>query len=128
MLIKLSREHHAALVLARRSKKSLPGSEALVQLMADFPARWQNDLVPHFAEEERTLLPRMLADGANPLVDRFKEDHARLRALAERIIAGGSDALAEFGKILSNHVNFEEHEFFPYYEQLVEGPQNPTQI
>lgn len=124
-LIKLSREHHAALVLARRAKKSAPGSDALVQLMTDFPARWNNGLVPHFAEEERTLLPRILADGANPLAERLKKDHDRLRALAACIIAGGADALAEFGQLLSNHVHFEEHELFPYYERLVDKHQEP---
>ena len=118
-LIKLSREHHSALVLARRAKKSIPGSTALAQLMADFPARWNNELTPHFAEEERTLLPRILAEGPNRLADRLTQDHARLRALSASIVVGESGALAEFGKLLSDHVHFEEHELFPYYEQLI---------
>jgi hemerythrin-like domain-containing protein len=125
-LIKLSREHHAALVLARRAKKSAPGSDAVVQLMADFQARWNEGLVPHFAEEEATLLPRIVAAGANPFAERLRADHDRLRELAAHIIAGRADVLTEFGNLLSNHVHFEEHELFPFYEALV-GEYQETQ-
>ncbi len=125
-LIKFSREHHAALVLARRAKRGVPGSGAAVQAMADFPQRWNDGLVPHFAEEERVLLPRILAAGADSLAQRFKEDHARLRELAAHIIAGGTESLPEFGALLADHVHFEEHEFFPYYERLIGESQDPT--
>ncbi|MBI5428078.1 MAG: hemerythrin domain-containing protein [Nitrospinae bacterium] len=94
--------------------------------MADFPKRWNDGLAPHFAEEERALLPRTLAEGGNSLAERLKEDHARLRELAARIIAGGAEALTEFGTLLSNHVHFEERELFPFYERLVDERQDPT--
>ncbi len=121
MLIKLSREHHAALVLARRAQTKLQNNDVTTKLMADFPSRWNNDLVPHFAEEERTLVPRLQAEGPSPLAERLLEDHGRLRLLSARIIAGESSVLPEFGKLLSGHVRFEERELFPYYEQLVDA-------
>lgn len=122
-LIQLSREHHTALVLAKRARTNLPGSETTMRLMADFPARWNEELEPHFTKEERDMLPRLQSEGAGALADRLVEDHARLRALSARIIGGDPAALPEFGRLLADHVRFEERELFPRYEQLIGGHQ-----
>lgn len=120
-LIKLSREHHAALVLARRAQTKAQNIDVITKLMADFPSRWNNELVPHFAEEECMLVPRLQAEGSSPLAERLLQDHDRLRLLSARIVSGESSVLPEFGKLLSGHVRFEERELFPYYEQLVDA-------
>ncbi len=118
-LIQLSREHHTALVLAKRAQTNALDSGTLMQLMADFPARWNEELEPHFTEEEQVLLPRLLSEGADALAGRLAEDHAGLRALSARIIGGDATALPEFGRLLADHVRFEERELFPHYEQLI---------
>lgn len=118
-LIQLSREHHTALALAKRAQTNALESTTLMQLMADFPARWNGELEPHFTEEEQVLLPRLLSGGADALAGRLVEDHAGLRALSARIIGGDAAALPEFGLLLADHVRFEERELFPHYEQLL---------
>lgn len=117
ILIRFSREHHTALVLAKRAQA--PGNDAATQFMADFPARWNEALEPHFVEEEREILPRLRSAGDDALAERLVADHARLRALSVRILGGEAAALPEFGKLLADHVRFEERELFPHYERLM---------
>ena len=108
-LIPLSREHHAPLRLGRR----LIAGGAQDELRAMLPA-----LQAHFAEEERTLLPRLRAGGERALAQRLLDEHRALSALFARALQGECEA--ETGKALIAHVRFEERELFPVVEALLE--------
>lgn len=101
-LRKLSSEHHNALVLARKLRR---GQEV------DLPAAFAAELAPHFAIEEKVLLPALRQAGREDLASRTLCDHDAMRA-----------ALAEperFADLLEAHVRFEERELFPVCEELI---------
>ncbi|WP_323002139.1 hemerythrin domain-containing protein [Denitromonas sp.] len=104
-LVPLSREHHAALRLARALIAGT-GVAMLVQMRAELQA--------HFDEEERDLLPVLRAAGEPALVDRLLREHAQLNALFDAAAAG--QHCAEAGEALIAHVRFEEREMFPAVE------------
>jgi hemerythrin-like domain-containing protein len=105
----LSRDHHHALVLARRAK--LADASTAAPIWEDVDARLRTELEPHFQIEERLLAPALSAIGEGVLVQRLLDDHAALRALvASR--QRGVEELVRFGRRLEEHVRFEEHELF----------------
>ncbi len=114
-LTTLSREHHAALVWAKRAKAS-SGHETSV-LMAQLATFFDHELEPHFQAEENGLLAALEQQGEHALVERTLAEHRALRVGIERIKAGDSDAVSPFGVALAAHVRFEERELFPAAEE-----------
>ena len=113
-LADLSREHHTALVWAKRAQASdLRDPQAL---MASLVGVFAAEIEPHFRREEDKLLEALAQVGLHALVERTLADHAELRAAIERIRAGDTQALAAFGATLAAHVRFEERELFPAAE------------
>ncbi len=76
-----------------------------------------HELEPHFQNEEMNFLPRLANGGQDALIRRTLKDHEQLRALALTAQQGDQHALQNFGKLLAEHVRFEERELFPALEQ-----------
>jgi hemerythrin-like domain-containing protein len=115
----LSREHHTALVLARRigacvDDADVPAQTAMCALVV---AGFASGMAPHFRVEETTLVP-MLRGRHDDAAARILADHATLRALAARIARADLEALRPFGALLAKHVRFEERSLFPLLETL----------
>lgn len=118
-LAPLSREHHAALVLAKRlaaAQRAPALREGLAVAVTDTFAR---ELDPHFRTEEAALLPLLMKAGEAELVARTLREHDELRELVRRIGAGDVDALWPFGAKLDAHVRFEERKLFPVAEAVL---------
>ena len=118
-LAPLSREHHAALVLAKRvaaAQRVAAPREELSVVVTDTFAR---ELDPHFRTEEAALLPLLMEAGETELVARTLREHDELRELVRRIGAGDVDALWPFGAKLDAHVRFEERKLFPVAEAVL---------
>jgi len=113
-----SQEHHAALVLARRIANA-GDEDARAALLASVPTTFDRELEPHFRAEEAVLLPRLEAAGQIDLVRRTAQDHLLLRELAARIASGDRAALQPFGRLLKEHVRFEERELFAAAESVL---------
>lgn len=111
-LQRLSREHHAALVLAKRAQRL--GSDP-----AEIAQAFAVELEPHFLAEESGLLLAMEAAGQAALTERTVADHQKLRELAHRIAAGDAPSLPRFGHLLEAHIRFEERELFPCAESIL---------
>ena len=119
-LTPLSREHHEALVLARRAATADPaGTEAAAQ-REHLLQRWRVQFEPHFAEEEQALLPALVAAGETEAAARAAAEHAWLRGLVERVRQGDPQALPEWGAAMQAHVRFEERELFPLAERVLD--------
>ena len=117
----LSREHHHALVLARRAVQaaSRGSDQDVIATWSHIRTAFRQELAPHFAVEEVYLLPALVAAGAVELATRTRRDHDTLRFLA----AADDDPrarLAEFGVMLRQHVRFEERHLFPAAEAVLE--------
>jgi hemerythrin-like domain-containing protein len=118
-LMSLSREHHTALVLAKRAQRLAQGEagEAL-EFMHTLAGRFAAELEPHFQIEEAGLLAALarLDEHGMPematLIERTHDDHQALRELAGRIRQQDFNSLQSFGELLESHVRFEERELF----------------
>lgn len=110
----LSSDHHNALVLARGTRgaatTSAPQRDAAWRHIRDV---FENQLEPHFAIEERYLLPELAALGHDELVARTLAEHSQLRKLVAHVDAHES-VLLEFAALLVEHVRFEERVLFEY--------------
>ena len=121
-LLELSREHHAALVLARDCRAATPAD---VDALRDrILAHHHAVLVNHFAREEGLL--DIHAGGVGREVSaRLLEDHAWLRAW---VAAGehGLAAIRAYGDRIGQHVRFEERVAWPLLQRLVDDPPGPA--
>jgi hemerythrin-like domain-containing protein len=79
--------------------------------------RFEAELAPHFAVEERALVPALREVDERELIDRLESDHAALRAFVESGAPRTGEALARFGEALERHIRFEERELFPVAER-----------
>ena len=119
-LLGLSREHHEALVLARRASGVDPGSEAARDQRTHLLTRWAAQFEPHFALEEAVLLPALVAAGqAGPAAEALAQ-HTDLRRLLERLRNGDLPALPAWGDAMQAHVHFEERALFPLAERSLD--------
>jgi hemerythrin-like domain-containing protein len=114
-LAPLSRDHHHALVLARRLRRAGEVAQAFLE-------HWTTEERLHFRLEEEVLLPAYAAHGdpEHPAVIRTLLDHMRIRRDVERLTGGAElDLLHELGVTLADHVKLEEHELFPLVERTM---------
>lgn len=111
----LSRDHHHALVWARRLARVTTWTRAEGEALH---LRFEAELEPHFRVEEAILLPALRAADRAPLADQVAAEHATLRALALRARVGDAAATCALGEHLSAHVRFEERVVFPACEDL----------
>jgi hemerythrin-like domain-containing protein len=119
-LLGLSREHHEALMLARRAGSVEPDSEAARGQRAHLLRRWAEQFEPHFALEEEVLLPALGAAGQGGPVAEALAQHAGLRRLLERLRDDDMPALPARGDAMLAHVHFEERALFPLAERTLD--------
>jgi hemerythrin-like domain-containing protein len=116
----LSREHlnalHAAKVL--REGKDL---EAVTDVFFDF---WESEGQRHFRIEEEVLLPHWARYGEvdQPGVARMLREHLVIRREALRLKAGEAslEEAQELGRLLHDHVRFEERRLFQIVEETLD--------
>jgi hemerythrin-like domain-containing protein len=116
----LSHDHHHALVVAQRLRRAEDRSPATRELL-DF---WESQGREHFDVEEEVLVPTWLeldpgADRA--LAERLADEHQVIRSLVRAAQSDSLDldGLAETGRLLADHVRFEERELFPLIEKAL---------
>jgi hemerythrin-like domain-containing protein len=116
-LVRLSRDHHTGLVLAKRARE-LATNDATERRAAwtQMQARFADELEPHFQLEERGLLPALRAAGEDVLVDRALTEHAELRRL---IASADPSAPQRFGEALAAHIRFEEAGLFETAQRVL---------
>lgn len=127
----LSREHHPALVQAKRLRDFNGDADRARELGHAFLGFWDAEIAQHFRDEEELLLP-LLAQRAGddgPEIMETLTQHVQLRrAVLElrRLLAADAAVTAPLlnalGDGLKSHVRFEEDELFPFVEQtLLDG-------
>jgi hypothetical protein len=113
----LSDDHHAALVLARRTRAAAQQAGSLESAWEELRGRFARELEPHFRVEEADLFPPLGAAGAEALVEQALAHHARLRQLVSA--EADRERALELAELLHRHVRFEERELFPRAERLL---------
>lgn len=116
----LSREHLKALIAAKRVRDAFTLEEA-TKVFLDF---WHDEGRRHFRVEEEVLLPgwAVAAEVDQPKVDQFLREHLEIRCGALRLEAAelSLDQAHDLGKLLHDHVRFEERVFFPLIEDALD--------
>lgn len=115
VLLSLSREHHASLVIARAARKAADSKDTGIfsEALALIEAHWCEVLAVHFAQEEK-LICRASEILDPKSVEHILAEHAELRMLARGpCILEPVVRLQQFGNLLSVHVRYEERVLFP---------------
>jgi iron-sulfur cluster repair protein YtfE (RIC family) len=123
-LISLSRDHHRALVIARRLSHATDQTAA--EAAAAFLTHWHAEEKQHFRLEEEILLPAYAAHGNpdHPAVIRMLIDHMLIRRDAGLVTDRHRlELLPDLGARLSSHVELEEREVFPLVEAAIPEPE-----
>ena len=125
-LLRLSRDHHHALVMSLRIQRELPAADesAANALFADAARFWSAGLQPHIEVEDDALLARLAARGDEGLAHagRLQREHRELDEAITLERNGGGPvgrraALSRFGTILGDHIRWEERELFDWLQQ-----------
>lgn len=124
-LVTLSRDHHHALAVARKLKRST--AETAPEARAAFVEYWRAHGREHFRREEEILLPAYAdhGDPYRPLVARVLCDHVAIRARADALVvdsAADPAVLHDLGTSMADHVRLEERELFPLVEAALPAP------
>jgi len=125
-LINLSREHHAALILAQILKKDGPNFK---DLPTDDEGKrnytisfYKTDLAKHFQFEEEILFPfvdkqsDLLKDQTAQLIS----EHKKLKSLIQKLLTHGNveTTLDRIGMLLEKHIRFEERVYFQKVQEI----------
>jgi hypothetical protein len=106
----LSQEHRAALLLSAAGRDAMPQDDSdLPSFVTGVCTIFQQEMEPHFQEEERHVLPRLRELGRDDLADRTLAEHNQMRALITQMGEAPTSAMVrEFSTVLQGHVEFEE--------------------
>lgn len=119
----LSRDHLRALLTAKALREATD-AEAARAAFLDF---WRDHGAHHFRIEEEVLLPwwARFAPVDREGVERILEEHLEVRRQTLRLEDGeGSlEELHDLGKLLHDHVRFEERRLFPTIEDSLSSEQ-----
>ncbi|HEX2180329.1 MAG TPA: hemerythrin domain-containing protein [Actinomycetota bacterium] len=127
-LLPLTRDHHHALVQARRLKDAAASVDRKIRIRAadDFLNFYLGRALHHFREEEELFFPPATEfTEVRSLVERAVMEHLNVHRLVgllkEQLAAAevSGELLGEVSEVLRLHVRFEEDELFPLIERLV---------
>lgn len=109
-LIHLSQEHASAFKLAMAVRNLAPEDESALPTVArQIRDTFQKELLPHFADEERYVVPRLAEIERQDLIGRMRAEHERLANLAAALAQPKVEDVQAFATLLSEHVCFEEN-------------------
>lgn len=119
-LKKLSSDHHQGLVYSKKLISSAGKTEAEAEeIFVMFAKFFNGELQDHFTEEENHLTPYF---ENNPLIERMQTEHKNMKAAFDALNTPGTnlrEGLAAIGKMLNDHIRFEEKELFPMIENTL---------
>lgn len=119
-LVPLSREHHEALVLARRAcDPGRPGADP-TSVRDQVLRTWGGYVESHFDQEERILLSALADAGATDDAEEGRRQHRAIRRLVGELEAGSTGSLPAWGDAMRAHVQWEERHLFPLAERLLD--------
>jgi hemerythrin-like domain-containing protein len=120
-LASLSREHHDGLLFVWKLKQGV-GNGTSLDVLKNFTLwHWRQHLAPHFAQEEKILLPYI---DNSQLAEQLMKEHNDIRELILSIDADTERAtFSILGRFIENHIRFEERQLFGYLQENLPGKQ-----
>lgn len=118
----LSRQHHNGLLIALLLSKGVKRKADRLEMASFIVHNWETELKEHFQLEETVLLPILVRHNFEPaLVEKLKAEHRILSGLAKEAVNGSItiDQIEFFASLLTEHIRFEERQFFPAAEKIL---------
>lgn len=125
-LIPLSRQHHKGLILAQLLKSDVPDYKGLP---TDIPGKvafakkeLEKRLSRHFDWEANVLIPatRAYHEQLQAMNDQVQAEHRQISAQIQQLSdTATSDDLDELGRLLEQHIRFEERVWFAALQREV---------
>lgn len=112
----LSREHHDGLMLCFKIRQAIAAGADPEKITTFIHWFSREHLEPHFAAEEKYLLPLLAAD--DHLSARTLEEHSVLRSYFKRPLLT-TEELSHFAALLDDHIRFEERILFQALQSSV---------
>ncbi len=127
-LLKLSREHHGSLVMAKKISNIAENGtdEERLEAIETIKKYYDDELEVHFQHEERTIFAPIFSDYKEHIgiATILLKEHGQIRVLIPKLNQEtAKEGLATFGKVLKDHTRMEERELFPIIEKLFTNEQ-----
>lgn len=108
-LIKLSHDHHFTLLLGWKIREGLSKDISAERISNYVKFFYDENLKEHFDEEENTIFKLLPSD--NPHLIQALSEHETLNKMGNSNL-DSTEKLAEFEKLLTAHIRFEERTLF----------------
>jgi len=109
----LSKDHHRALVIAKRAKQfNIECETTLANIWMEIEIYYSTELESHFRIEETYIAPHLESPGEIELIKKLYKEHDEIRCYFSPESTRTATDLSDFGKLLEQHVRFEERELF----------------
>lgn len=122
-IVKISQEHHGSLLFCWKIRMGLKKGVDPERMKAYVSYFASQHMLPHFAEEERTLFMPV----KDEMVNRALDEHIQILQLVQQVndVMGKSllPLLEQLANKVDDHVRYEERELFPYLEQTLTNDQ-----
>lgn len=117
-IVVLSREHHLGLLFCWKIRQGVRKQIAVGRMHAYVCYFWEQQLQPHFSEEESLLF----AGSDDPLCRQALAEHQEIRqaiAVWDGLRSVSEEGLLALADLLDRHIRFEERILFPHLEQTL---------
>lgn len=116
------------MLLAYAARDAMPQTEGdLPGFVKKVCVIFEDELEPHFREEERFALPKLREVGRDDLADRTLSEHVAMRAmLVELARAPTAEKVRAFSAAMEAHVEFEESVVWEVLEAALHGTEHPA--
>lgn len=117
-LLVFSHEHQHGLVFCTRLNKSnQTDANTLRAFVTDF---WEKELLNHFRQEEKLLLPILYG---TEIGKQFISEHEQIKTMVQCIKNSNNKSVFDnaitLSKVINDHIRFEERTLFPWIEKAL---------
>jgi hemerythrin-like domain-containing protein len=122
-IVRFSKDHHHGLLLVWKIREGFRRSVEPERICRYVIRFFENELVPHFKDEEQNLFARLPSE--NQMRLRAEDDHKKINILTGQLRETGCNEskLIEFAETLERHIRFEERELFNFLQDNLTASQ-----
>lgn len=118
-IVRFSKDHHFGLLLVWKIREGLKRSVEPERISRYVIGFFENELIPHFRDEEVNLFARLPED--NEMRIRAEDEHKKMNELIDELRSDNTckDTLVNFADLLEKHIRFEERELFNFLQETL---------
>ena len=121
---KLSREHHSSLLFCWKIRQGLKNNLQPQRIFDYIQYYWQQNLQPHFREEEKILFAPIKDRQVQRAINEHKQIRRQIEGLANNLAKIDIQKnLARIADMVDDHVRYEERTLFPHLEKKLNKEQ-----